>query len=240
MNPVVWLDPHNAQQPFPDPTWALDEPNGLLAVGGCLSPERLLCAYSNGIFPWYDDATPICWWSPNPRTVLYPERLKVSRSLRKIIRSRRYMVSLDQAFTAVIAACSAPRPQTDATWIVPEMRSAYRRLHQLGFAHSVETWQDGQLVGGLYGVALGRMFFGESMFSQASDASKVALACLCAHLRRWRFPVIDCQLPTDHLYRLGAEDVSRQQFLQLLKACHEPQSPTPHVWPIDPDWACDY
>ncbi len=238
MTAVIWLDCHNSTQPFPNPAWALREPNGLLAVGGCLSPERLLHAYSNGIFPWYDDSTPICWWSPDPRTVLYPERLKVSRILRKVIRSGRYTVSLDQAFPAVIEGCSAPRPQTDATWIVPEMRSAYGRLHQLGFAHSVETWQNGQLVGGLYGVALGRVFFGESMFSRASDASKVALACLCAHLRRWRFPIIDCQLPTDHLYRLGAEDVSRQRFLQLLKACREPHSA--NAWLIDPEWACDY
>lgn len=238
MIPVVWLDPYNAQQPFPNPAQALREPNGLLAVGGCLSPKRLLRAYHSGIFPWYDDATPICWWSPDPRTVLYPECLRVSRSLRKVIRSNRYTLSIDQAFPAVIEGCSAPRPQGDMTWIVPEMRMAYGRLHQLGFAHSIETWQDGQLVGGLYGVALGQMFFGESMFSRANDASKVALACLCAHLRRWRFQVIDCQLPTEHLHRLGAQNISRHRFLHLLSACR--QTASVEVWTLDADWVGDY
>ncbi len=238
MTPVIWLDPYNAQQPFPNPGQALRDPNGLLAVGGCLSPERLLRAYYSGIFPWYDESTPICWWSPDPRTVLYPERLRVSRSLRKVIRSNRYMLSIDQAFTAVIDGCSAPRPHSDMTWIVPEMRSAYRRLHQLGFAHSIETWQDGELVGGLYGVALGQIFFGESMFSRANDASKVALACLCAHLRRWQFQVIDCQLPTEHLHRLGAETLSRQRFLQVLSVCR--QAASSDVWALETDWVDDY
>lgn len=240
MTRIPWLDPYDAAQPFPDPGQALREPNGLLAVGGCLAPERLLLAYSMGIFPWYDDSTPICWWSPDPRTILYPDQLKVSRSLRKVIRGGRFTVTLDQAFDAVIDGCSAPRPGTDETWITPAMRLAYGRLHRLGFAHSVETRQGEQLVGGLYGVALGRVFFGESMFSRASDASKVALAALCAHLRRWGFHLIDCQLPTSHLHRLGARDIPRARFLPLLDACREAAVQPPGPWPIRPDWSADY
>lgn len=241
MTRIPWLDPYDVAQPFPDPARALQEPNGLLAVGGCLSPERLLRAYSVGIFPWYDDSTPICWWSPDPRTVLYPDALKVSRSLRKVIRSRRYTVTLDRAFDAVIDGCSAPRAQASGTWITPEMHQAYCRLHRLGFAHSVETRQGEELVGGLYGVALGRVFFGESMFSRASDASKVALAALCAHLRHGGFRLIDCQLPTDHLHRLGAQDIPRRRFLQQLSsACREPATLPPGPWTLDSTWSDGY
>lgn len=237
MKRLVWLDPGNPAQPFPDPEQALSEPNGLLAAGGCLEPRRLLLAYSRGIFPWYDAETPILWWSPDPRTVLFPEALHLSRSLRKTLRRSRFSCSLDRRFDAVIAQCGAPRSYSVDTWITPEMRTAYRQLHTLGFAHSVEVWQADQLVGGLYGVALGRVFFGESMFSRVSDASKVALACLCAHLQHWRFAAIDCQLPTAHLHRLGAIDVPRQAFLRLLEGCRQTPDASPGPWPYRSDWS---
>lgn len=237
---LPWLDPSDVGQPFPDPRHALAEPNGLLAAGGCLRPQRLLQAYSQGIFPWYDRDTPILWWSPDPRTVLFPDQLRVSRSLRKTLRRGTFRLTLDQAFAAVVEGCSAARSSGPDTWLTPEMKAAYKRLHQLGFAHSLETWQDKQLVGGLYGVALGRVFYGESMFSWVSDASKIALACLCSHLRRWDFAVIDCQLPTDHLHRLGAIDLPRVQFLRLLGLCRQRPTVTPGCWQCVPDWLDDY
>lgn len=236
MTQLPWLDPADKTQPFPHPNTALEEPNGLLAAGGCLSPERLLIAYSQGIFPWFEADTPILWWSPDPRTVLYPDQLRLSRSLRKRLRGQRFTLTLDAAFDAVIDSCSAPREYAPGTWITPQMNRAYRRLHRLGFAHSVESWCDGELVGGLYGVALGRVFFGESMFSRASDASKVALACLCAHLRRWDFAFIDCQLPTQHLHRLGAIEITRRDFLQRLRACGQSAGVPVGPWHSEPGW----
>lgn len=237
MKRLVWLDPSDPAQPFPDPERAMDEPNGLLAAGGCLDPRRLLLAYACGIFPWYDTDTPILWWSPDPRTVLFPEAVHLSRSLRKTLRRASFSCSLDREFGAVIEQCGAPRSYSHDTWITPEMQTAYRHLHTMGFAHSVEVRRDGQLVGGLYGVALGRLFFGESMFSRVSDASKVALVCLCAHLRHWRFTAIDCQLPTAHLHRLGAIDLPRQRFLRLLTACRQTPDVPIGPWSCLPDWA---
>lgn len=208
----------------------LASPEGLLAIGGDLRAERLIEAYRHGIFPWYSEGQPILWWSPDPRAVLFPDKLKVSRSLRKTLRSARFTVTLDTCFSEVMEACAAPRTQypDGGTWITPEMREAYERLHQLGLAHSVETWQGGRLVGGLYGVALGAAFFGESMFSRASDASKVALVQLVGQLAAWGFQIVDCQLPSPHLFSLGAEEIPRREFMDRLdEALKQPDRPGP-------------
>jgi leucyl/phenylalanyl-tRNA--protein transferase len=217
MRGLYWLDPYDDGQAFPNPEQALSEPDGLLAAGGSLSPRRLLRAYRHGIFPWYTPGQPILWWSPDPRTVLFPERLKISRSLRKTLRKAPYRLSMDTAFAGVVQRCSEPRRGQPGTWITAEMSRAYGKLHQLGYAHSVEAWQQEELVGGLYGVAIGRVFYGESMFSRRDDASKVALAGLTAQLQRWDFAVIDCQMPTPHLISLGAEEIPRRAFIALLK-----------------------
>ena len=238
---LSWLDPRNDDQPFPAAQRALTDPNGLLAAGGNLSPRRLLHAYRHGIFPWYSSGQPILWWSPDPRLVLFPDRINISRSLRKILRNGAFTVTADTAFPAVIDACAAPRTADAAdsgTWITPEMRRAYCRLHQLGHAHSIETWLEGELVGGLYGVAVGRVFYGESMFSRTSNASKVALVALAIQLRRWDFALIDCQVRTDHLQSLGAVDIPRDMFLQLLERfC--PALGRVDSWHLDEDWHTD-
>lgn len=197
---------------FPDTRLAEREPNGLLAIGGDLSPQRILNAYRLGIFPWYSNGQPILWWSPAPRMVLYPDEFHVSRSLRKSLRRRGYEVSVDQAFERVIRACAAPRTLLGGTWLVPEMIDAYTGLHRAGHAHSVEVWHGTTLVGGLYGVALGRIFFGESMFSRRSDASKTALTLLVELAVALPFEFIDCQMHTDHLASLGAREIGREQF----------------------------
>ncbi|NKC13070.1 MAG: leucyl/phenylalanyl-tRNA--protein transferase [Gammaproteobacteria bacterium] len=197
---------------FPPTDQALSEPNGLLAVGGDLSSERLLEAYRRGIFPWYNEGDPLLWWTPNPRAVLFPRELRISRSLRKRIRSGVFKVRLNCAFEQVIKACAAPRGNDAGTWIDSDMASAYTQLHRLGAAHSFESWYGGELVGGLYGIGLGRVFFGESMFTRQTDASKVALAYLCAS----GYELIDCQLPTAHLTRLGARLIARVEFEALL------------------------
>lgn len=200
---------------FPDPrTGPADAP---LARGGDLSAERLLAAYDHGIFPWFDDDRgPLYWWSPDPRAVLFPGRLRVSRSLARRLRRGDYAVTMDRAFAAVVAGCAAPRESGGGTWITPGMRAAYQRLHALGFAHSVEAWDGQGLAGGLYGVSLGGMFFGESMFSRRTDASKAALAALVERLAGWGFELIDCQLPNAHLSSLGAEPMARDEFLDRL------------------------
>ncbi|HMQ12925.1 MAG TPA: leucyl/phenylalanyl-tRNA--protein transferase [Candidatus Competibacter phosphatis] len=229
---LTWLDPHNDNQPFPHPDRALTEPDGLLAAGGNLTPRRLLRAYRMGIFPWYSADQPILWWSPDPRLVLLPECLKVSRSLRKTLRKGLFAITADTAFEQVVAACAGPRQGEPGTWITSEMFRAYCRLHRLGHAHSIETWQQGELVGGLYGVSLGRIFYGESMFSWISDASKIALVALAAQLQRWEFAVIDCQVTTAHLLSMGAVDIPRSSFLQLLE-CYCPQPGQPGPWRLD-------
>jgi leucyl/phenylalanyl-tRNA--protein transferase len=188
----------------------------LLAAGGDLSPERLLCAYRSGIFPWYEEGSPILWWSPDPRAVLEPGAVRISRSLRRRIARGDYEITVDRAFGEVIAACAAPRPKSEGTWITDDMIVAYAELHRLGFAHSFETWEGGELVGGLYGLSLGRLFFGESMFSRASDASKVAFVYLAQLMVRWEFPLIDCQIPNAHLSSLGAVEIPRSEFLRIL------------------------
>jgi len=201
---------------FPPPHLAIAE--GLLAVGGDLSIERLVMAYSQGIFPWYAEDDPILWWSPDPRLVLYPDELHVSRSLRKLLRQRPFAVTLDRAFDRVIRACAGSRgPDHPGTWIVPEMIAAYETLHGAGLAHSVEAWDGDGLAGGLYGVSLGDVFFGESMFSRASNASKAALVHLVEGLQRAGFRLIDCQVTTAHLMRFGAREISRSRFLEELQ-----------------------
>ena len=202
---------------FPPLERALRDPNGLLAAGGDLTPDRLIQAYRHGCFPWFQDGQPILWWSPDPRTVLLPSELHVSRSLSKVMRQERYRVSFDECFTEVIRACAAPRSYAAETWITPPMQDAYLELHKRGIAHSVEVWRGQELVGGLYGLAMGQLFFGESMFSRADNASKVGFATLVERLRIWGFVLIDCQMPTEHLISLGARSIPRTEFAQYLK-----------------------
>jgi leucyl/phenylalanyl-tRNA---protein transferase len=214
---ITWLSPQDAPEWFPPLEQALDEPAGLLAAGGDLSPARLLAAYRRGIFPWYSPGQPVLWWSPDPRAVLFPEEFRCSRSLGKTLRNGGFSVTIDADFAAVIDSCAAPRPHSLGTWITSDMRAAYVELHRLQFAHSLETRLDGQLVGGLYGVRLGGVFFGESMFSRERDASKVALAHLVQVCRRNSIELIDCQLSSRHLESLGSRIVPRVQFQALLR-----------------------
>ena len=202
---------------FPAVDNALDEPNGLLCMGGNLDPDTVLAAYSRGIFPWYSDDQPILWWSPDPRMVLFPDEFKVSKSLSKTIRANKFEIRFDTAFDDVISTCAEPRGPSLGTWILPEMQAAYTRLHQIGFAHSAEAWRDGELVGGLYGIAMGRMFYGESMFARETDASKVAFAALVDKLKADGFELIDCQQETRHLASFGARPIPRKQFTQRLQ-----------------------
>ncbi|KZX58490.1 leucyl/phenylalanyl-tRNA--protein transferase [Stutzerimonas frequens] len=213
---LTWLKRDNFS--FPPLETALPEPNGLLAAGGDLQPERLLAAYRHSCFPWYQEGQPLLWWSPDPRTVLFPDELHVSRSLRKRMRHGDYQVTFDKAFAEVIQGCAGPRSYADGTWITTPMQDAYIRLHEMGVAHSVEVWQQGQLVGGLYGLAMGELFFGESMFSRATDASKVGFVTLVERLREWGFALIDCQMPTRHLESFGARSIPRAAFAEALAA----------------------
>ena len=212
---LTWLQRDSLT--FPPLAKAMREPNGLLAAGGDLSAERLVQAYRHGCFPWFSDGQPILWWSPDPRTVIFPDELHVSRSLGKLLRQQRYSVTFDQDFAAVIQACAAPRAYADGTWITESIQSAYLELHQRGYAHSVEVWDDGKLVGGLYGLAMGQLFFGESMFSRADNASKFGFATLTRQLQEWGFVLIDCQMPNDHLHSLGARAISRSDFAGFLR-----------------------
>jgi len=214
---ITWLSPLDAPEWFPPLEQALEEPSGLLAAGGDLSPERLMAAYRRGIFPWYSPGQPVLWWSPDPRAVLFPDEFHCSRSLGRTLDSGRFALSCDRDFAAVVDGCAAPRAASPGTWITSEMRAAYLRLHQLHCAHSIEVWRAGVLAGGLYGVGLGGVFFGESMFSHERDASKVALAHLVAMCRRNGVAVIDCQLPSRHLSSLGARAIPRRQFQSLLR-----------------------
>ena len=210
------MKPATSYSAFPPVELALQNPNGLLASGGDLSVSRLLDAYRHGIFPWFNPGDPILWWSPDPRMVLFPDEVHISRSLAKRLRHRDYEVRTDTVFGAVMQACAAPRLHEDGsaagTWISSDMMNAYLHLHQLGYAHSVEIWKDSALVGGLYGVAIGRMFYGESMFSRMPDASKLALVHLCRQLQRWEFGMIDCQMETAHLASMGARPIPRSAF----------------------------
>ena len=199
--------------PFPSLSSALKEPNGLLGIGGDLSPERLLDAYRLGIFPWYGEGQPILWWSPDPRMVLFPAELQISRSLARRLRKNDYKIRFDSVFKEVMRACaSAPRPGQGGTWITQDIIDAYCRLHELGYAHSAETWIDGQLAGAIYGVAMGRMFYGESMFHCVTDASKIALVHLVQHMHKHGFGMLDCQMKTSHLASFGAREIPRAEF----------------------------
>ncbi|WP_435627292.1 leucyl/phenylalanyl-tRNA--protein transferase [Candidatus Ferrigenium straubiae] len=211
---IPWL---TVDAPFPPLERALRSPNGLLAAGGDLSAPRLLEAYRHGIFPWFSPGEPILWWSPDPRMVLIPDEIRISRSFAKVLRNAAYEVRCDTAFEEVMRACAAPRSGQGGTWISEDMIAAYRALHELGYAHSVETWMDGRLTGGLYGIAIGQMFYGESMFSRASNASKIALTHLARQLERWQFGMIDCQMNTAHLASLGAREIPRGEFIARLR-----------------------
>lgn len=228
---IPWL----GQKPeFPPLETALREPNGLIAAGGDLSPERLLAAYRRGIFPWFSEGEPILWWSPDPRMVLVPSELKVSRSLRQRLRRGGYEIRVDTAFREVMLGCARPRRGQPGTWITRSMLAAYHALHRHGYAHSVETWIDGELAGGLYGVAIGRVFFGESMFTRVTDASKLALVHLVRQLERWEFGLIDCQMRTAHLLSLGAREIPRAEFSRRLQQLiHYPVRPAPWVFELD-------
>jgi leucyl/phenylalanyl-tRNA---protein transferase len=209
------------------------EPDGLLAIGGDLSADRLLLAYRLGIFPWYSAYTPILWWSPDPRLVLIPGELKVSSSLRRVVRKGVFSVTFDRSFREVMCRCATIRRKGEkGTWIVPEIVEAYTRLHELGYAHSVESWYEGRLVGGLYGVALGRAFFGESMFAEMSDASKVAFVHLVDLLHGWGFDLIDCQVTTSHLMSFGAREMARAEFLARLAVALEKVSDPAGQWSV--------
>ncbi|MGV8863473.1 MAG: leucyl/phenylalanyl-tRNA--protein transferase [Pseudomonas sp.] len=212
---LTWLQRNSLT--FPPLEKAMREPNGLLAAGGDLSADRLIQAYRHGCFPWFQEGQPILWWSPDPRTVLFPEELHISRSLSKILRQNRYQVTFDRDFMAVIQACAAPRDYADGTWITDSMQSAYLELHRRGYAHSVEVWEQDTLVGGLYGLAIGQLFFGESMFSRADNASKVGFATLVERLKAWGFVLIDCQMPTEHLHSFGARAITRTTFADYLR-----------------------
>ncbi|MEQ1801654.1 MAG: leucyl/phenylalanyl-tRNA--protein transferase [Gammaproteobacteria bacterium] len=232
MSAIAYLHPDDPPDHFPDPSGATTEPDGLLAIGGDLAPERLLAAYRRGIFPWYEEGQPILWWSPDPRAVLLPEQLHVSRSLRRKLRSDRFRVSVDVAFGKVIDACATIRA-TAGTWITPDMRAAYFRLHELGHAHSIETWLGPDLVGGLYGIAIGGVFFGESMFSRETDASKVALVRLVRLADQRGMKLIDCQVATGHLASLGSRLMPRAEFLQAVRMLAVATGP-PDPWRESP------
>ncbi len=211
---IPWLE---NSDPFPPLERALREPSGLLAAGADLSPARLLSAYRSGIFPWYSEGQPLLWWSPDPRMALFPAEFRLPRSLAKRLRRQDYEIRVDTAFETVMRCCAAPRADGAGTWITEDMIAAYCELHRLGHAHSVETWIDGRLAGGLYGIALGRAFYGESMFTRAPDASKIALAQLVRRLQHHQFGIIDCQMNTTHLARFGAREIPRSEFSQRLE-----------------------
>ncbi len=230
---IPWLQP---DEPCPAVDKALAEPNGLLAAGDSLAPERLVEAYRRGIFPWFNEGEPVLWWSPDPRMVLMPAEIRVTRSLAKTLRNRNYSVRADSAFREVMQACAEPRDANGGTWISDAMIAAYGALHDRGIAHSVEIWIDGTLAGGLYGVAIGRMFYGESMFTRAPDASKIALVHLARQLQRWNFGLIDCQMRTDHLARMGGREIPRADFVR--KVCELVNyPPITGAWTLDDDLA---
>ena len=232
--PLPWLDP-DADPAFPPVTAALTDPNGLLAAGGELSPDWLVSAYSQGIFPWFEVGQPVLWWSPDPRLVLYPESVRISRSMRKLIRKQPYLITMDTHFSDVIHNCKSERDSATGTWITDEMQAAYIHLHELGLAHSIEVWAGSAIVGGLYGVALGKVFFGESMFSTEANASKIALIALALQLQRWQFGLIDCQVSSQHLLSMGAEEITRREFCAQLRdlTAHDFQ---PGLWQFDDDF----
>ncbi len=227
MNSLSFLN-HELER-FPSPEYALSDPNGLLAIGGDLQPARLIAAYYEGIFPWFNADDPILWWSPDPRAVFVPGSIKISRSMRKFLKKQDWQYTINQAFEQVMAGCSAPRSNQDGTWITSDIQSAYLELHQQGHAHSLEVWQQGELVGGLYGLAIGQVFCGESMFHTQTNASKAAMIALHQHLLKKGFKLIDAQVMNPHLDSLGAKAIKRDDFLKLLKRFRD-KVPCPHSW----------
>lgn len=228
MSTIHWLLQGDPPDAFPPVDEALEEPNGLLAAGGDLSVERLLVAYKSSIFPWYEEGQPILWWSPDPRAVLFPDELRISRSLRRLLRREIFNVTFDKAFDQVVTGCAAARPYAAGTWITEAMHQAFVRLHRHGHAHSVEVWDESGLAGGIYGLAIGRVFFGESMFSRANNASKIGLVHLAARLERHEYQLIDCQIASAHLASLGSRLIPRETFCDLLDrhcAAGEPPGP---------------
>ena len=237
--PLAWLSADDPPDAFPPVETAFLEPDGLLAAGGDLSPARLLYAYQNGIFPWYDSTQPILWWSPDPRCVLRPDSFHLSRRLRRSLSRGDLAVSFNREFASVVSACAANRPGQDGTWITPDMASAYEVLHHMGWAHSVEIWRETELVGGLYGLGIGKVFFGESMFSRQTDASKAAMLVLTALLAQQGFAILDCQVASPHLFTLGAESMPRKAFTQVLqKACTCADKCS--FWPTDAGPVADF
>ena len=229
MSDILWLADKGVQ--FPPVEDALTDPDGLLAVGGDLGTARLLEAYRSGIFPWYEEDQPILWWSPDPRCILYPQDLHVSRSLKKTLRKGQFKITANQAFAQVIEQCAVLQGNREGTWITEAMDAAFKQLHQSGIAHSVEVWEQERLVGGLYGIAMGRVFFGESMFSRRTDASKVALYALSQQLQNWGFNLIDCQVHSEHLQSLGAITIPRGEFMSHLKQhINDPTDSQWHHW----------
>ena len=227
---LTLLDPNASHEDFPPTELAWEHPNGLLAMGGDLSPERLINAYRSGIFPWFSEGEPIYWWSPDPRAVLFPHNVRISRSLRKSLRNKGYQIAFDQDFSDVVKACAAPRSTQDGTWITDDMFAAYMRLHKQGKAHSVEVRNaEGKLVGGLYGVASHGVFSGESMFSCEPDVSKIALVALAYHIQKWGYEVIDCQIESPHLMSMGAENIKRDDYIKILR----------RTFDIDNSWLVD-
>ncbi len=238
-NRIVWLSAGDAPNSFPRIDQALVEPDGLLAAGGDLSSERLLAAYSQGIFPWYEDGQPILWWSPDPRCVLFPSDFHVAKRLKREITKCHFEITVNQSFDDVVLACAAPRPSQQGTWITDEMMAAYSRLQREGWAHSLEIRDDGELVGGIYGLAIGKVFFGESMFSKASNASKYAFLALARILDNAGFPLIDCQVVSGHLMTLGATTIPRAEFAAVLeRSCNPPERFT--AWPDLPVSVSDF
>jgi len=230
---ITWLDPFDPDYTFPHVETALLNPEGLLAAGGDLSLNRLLKAYRSGIFPWYENGQPILWWSPDPRGVFFLDKFHISRSLRRALRKHPWKVTFDGDFKQTVLACAAPRSYARGTWITDEMADAYTNLHQHGYAHSVELWDEhDQLVGGIYGVLIGKMFFGESMFSSETNASKIALTYLVAHLQAWDFTLLDCQLPSAHLSSLGAESLRREDYINTIAPLCE-ETLTDFTWQLD-------
>ncbi|MDJ0906707.1 MAG: leucyl/phenylalanyl-tRNA--protein transferase [Woeseiaceae bacterium] len=230
---ITWLSPADPPESFPAVATALTEPDGLLAAGGDLAPERLLAAYARGIFPWFEEGQPILWWSPDPRCVLWPDKLHLSRRLKQQLRNSTAELRINTAFDEVIRACAGKRRSQQGTWITDEMASAYQRMHREGWAHSVEIWDDGALAGGLYGLCIGRVFFGESMFSAQPNTSKMALLGLTRHMRSTGLELLDCQVPSPHLFTLGAEFMPRAEFSAFLDTACDP--PDPHdAWPAEP------
>ncbi len=232
MSQIPWLED---TVDFPDISSALTDPNGLLAAGGDLSPARILKAYQQGIFPWFNDDQPILWWSPDPRCVVFPDQVHISKSLKKKLNKNTYKITFDTDFESVISQCAVSREETTGTWITHDMREAYITLHEHGFAHSVEVWNQGNLVGGLYGLAIGCCFFGESMFSTETDTSKMAFVYLCKQLDEWGYKIIDCQVENPHLFTLGAVNIERSEFQTILKD-NVKRRPADHKWEFSWEW----